>query len=292
MSREAGGFTIRDLRALLDLEPIERNIYRGRSRDILGSGRVFGGQVLAQALVAAQRTVEEGRACHSLHGYFILPGDAGLPIVYFVDRLRDGKSFTTRQVTAIQKGAAIFSMSASFQISEAGPTHQVEMPEVAGPEGLPSELDLIRQEADQIPERLRGLYTQDRPIEFRPVDPTDPFHPEPRPPRRYTWFRAIGDVGDDPLEQQAVLAYTSDYGLLGTALLPHCLTFENPHLQAATLDHALWFHHAFRVDEWLLYVTDSPSASGARGFTRGSVFTRDGVLVASVAQEGLIRVRG
>jgi acyl-CoA thioesterase-2 len=292
LSRQGKGFTIRDLRDLLDLEPIERNIYRGRSRDTLGSGRVFGGQVLAQALVAAQRTVEEGRACHSLHGYFILPGDASMPIVYFVDRLRDGKSFTTRQVTAIQKGAAIFSMSASFQISEEGPTHQVEMPEVPGPEGLPSELDLIRRDAAQIPERLRGRYMEDRPIEFRPVDPTDPFHPELRPPRRYAWFRAIGDVGDDPLEQQAVLAYTSDYGLLGTALLPHGLTFENPHLQAATLDHALWFHHAFRIDEWLLYVTDSPSASGARGFTRGSVFTRDGVLVASVAQEGLIRVRG
>jgi len=275
---------------LLDLEPLETNIYRGRSRDI-GSGRVYGGQVLAQALVAARRTVEEERVAHSLHGYFILPGDIHAPIVYFVDRLRDGKSFATRQVTAIQHGRAIFNMSASFQVVEDGPDHQSEMPDVPPPEQLPSELHLIRGMADRIPEPLRAVYTQDRPIDFRPVAPVDPFHPERREPVKYVWLRAEGEIPDDVLSHQAVLAYASDYGLLGTALLPHGLSFQMRKLQAATLDHALWFHRPFRVDEWLLYATDAPSASGARGFTRGSIFTRDGRLVASAAQEGLLRVR-
>ncbi|HEV2147836.1 MAG TPA: acyl-CoA thioesterase II [Longimicrobiaceae bacterium] len=276
---------------LLDLEPLEHNIYRGQNRDI-GSGRAYGGQVLAQALVAARRTVEEERVAHSLHGYFILPGDVQAPIVYFVDRLRDGKSFTTRQVTAIQHGRAIFNMSASFQVVEDdGPDHQVEMPEVPPPEELARELDLIRAVADRIPERLRAVYTQDRPIDFRPVHPLDPFQPEPRAPARHVWFRADGEIPDDTLSHQAVLAYASDYGLLGTALLPHGLTFQMRKLQAASLDHALWFHRPFRANDWLLYSTDAPSASGARGFTRGSIFTRDGRLVASVAQEGLLRLR-
>jgi acyl-CoA thioesterase-2 len=279
------------LLGLLDLEPLEHNIYRGQNRDI-GSGRVYGGQVLAQALVAARRTVEEERTAHSLHGYFILPGDIHAPIVYFVDRLRDGKSFTTRQVTAIQHGRAIFNMSASFQVTEDdGPDHQVEMPRVPPPEELPRELDLVRAMADRIPERLRAVYTQDRPIDFRPVSPVDPFDPERRAPAKHVWFRADGEVPDDVLSHQAVLAYASDYGLLGTALLPHGLSFQMKKLQAATLDHALWLHRPFRANEWLLYSMDAPSASGARGFTRGSIFTRDGRLVASSAQEGLLRVR-
>lgn len=284
-------YTLDDLLGLLDLEELELNIFRGTSRDI-GSGSVFGGQVLAQGLVAAGRTVEDERIAHSLHGYFILPGDVETPIVYFVDRLRDGKSFATRRVTAIQHGRAIFNMAVSFQVEERGPEHQTTLPEVPPPEELSSELDLIRRIADRIPERLRGIYTQDRPIEVRPVDPVDPFAPEPRPPLRYLWIRSVGSVPNERLQHQSVLAYASDYGLLGTALLPHALSFQLPNLQAATLDHALWFHRPFRVDDWLLFAMDSPIAAGARGFTRGSIFTRDGTLVASIAQEGLMRVRG
>jgi acyl-CoA thioesterase II len=275
---------------LLDLEPLELNIYRGRSRDI-GSGRVFGGQVLAQALVAARRTVEEERTAHSMHGYFILPGDVDVPIVYFVDRLRDGKSFATRRVTAIQNGSAIFNLAVSFQVEEEGPDHQAEMPEAPDPESLPRELDLIREMADRIPEPLRAIYTQDRPLDIRPVDPVDFLRPERRAAAKQVWFRALGAVPDDILEHQAVLAYASDYGILGTALLPHGLSFQMRRLQAATLDHSLWFHRRFRVNEWLLYVMESPSASGARGFATGRIYTRDGTLVASVAQEGLVRVR-
>ena len=283
--------TLESLLQLLDLEPIEENIYRGRNRDI-GSGRVYGGQVLAQALVAAQRTVDDGRIAHSMHGYFILPGDIAAPIVYFVDRLRDGKSFTTRQVTAIQHGRAIFNMSLSFQVREPGPDHQLDMPDVPPPTEIATELDTLRSMADRFPPHLREVYTQDRPIDFRPVDPVDPFNPEKRPAHRYLWFRAAGQMKDAVVEHQAVLAYASDYGLLGTSLLPHGLSFQNPKFQAASLDHSLWLHRPFRVDEWLLYVMDSPSSSGARGFARGSIFTADGLLVASTAQEGLTRVRG
>lgn len=283
-------YTAADLLELFDLERIEHNIYRGRNRDI-GTGRVFGGQVLAQALVAARRTVEEDRVAHSLHGYFILAGDLSTPIVYFVDRLRDGRSFTTRRVTAIQHGEAIFNMSASFQRVEEGVEHQAEMPDVPPPEELAPELDLIREAADRIPEPLRPILTQDRPIDFRPVDPYDSFRPDRREPTRHIWFRAIGEVPDDPLCHQAILAYASDYGLLATALQPHGLSIHQPDLQVASLDHAIWFHRPFRVDDWLLHTMDSPAASGARGFVRASIFTRDGVLVASVAQEGLMRLR-
>ena len=276
---------------ILDLEPLEVNIYRGKNRDI-GTGRVFGGQVLAQALVAARRTVDEPREAHSMHGYFILPGDLTAPIVYFVDRLRDGGSFSTRQVTAIQHGRAIFNFSASFHFAESGVEHQTPKPDVPPPEELRNELELIRAMADRIPEALRSVLTQDRPIDFRPVAPIDPFHPEPRPPVRHVWLKAIERLPDDPLVHQAVLAYASDYGLLGTALLPHALAPRSPTLQLATLDHAFWAHRRFRADEWLLYAMDSPAAAGARGFTRGAFYTRDGVLVASVAQEGLMRQRG
>lgn len=283
-------YMIDDLLRLLDLEPLEVNIYRGYNRDI-GSGRVFGGQVLAQSLIAAQRTVEEGRIAHSIHGYFILPGDLSAPIVYFVDRLRDGRSFATRQVTAIQHGRAIFNMSASFQEREPGLDHQLPMPNVPGPENIRSELELIRERAGNIPNALREVITQDRPIDFRPVEHIDPFDPEPQPPIKHMWLRAIGSMPDDPLLHQAVLAYASDYGLLGTALQPHGRTFRRPGIQVASLDHALWFHRECRVDEWLLYAIDSPAAAGARGFTRGSIFSRDGTLLASVAQEGLMRLR-
>jgi acyl-CoA thioesterase-2 len=283
-------YTAADLLRLLDLEPIEHNIYRGQNRDI-GSGRIFGGQVLAQALVAARRTVEEDRPVHSVHGYFILAGDLEIPVVYFVDRLRDGRSFVTRSVTAIQHGQAIFNMAASFHRAEEGIEHQIAMPDVPPPEGLRSELELIRDRADAIPEPLRTVLTQDRPLDIRPLDPSDPLDPAPRGPRRRFWVRAVGDVGDQRVHHQAVLAYASDYGLLGAALQPHGLTVQNPRVMVASLDHALWFHRTFRVDEWLLYDIESPGAGGARAFTRGAFYTRAGVLVASVAQEGVVRMR-
>ncbi|MGH7503425.1 MAG: acyl-CoA thioesterase [Longimicrobiales bacterium] len=282
-------YTVERLLDLFDLEPIEKNIYRGRNRDI-GSGRVFGGQVLAQALVAAQRTIEEeGRDAHSIHGYFILPGELDVPIVYFVNRLRDGKSFTTRHVTAIQNGHAIFDLVASFHAHQDGPLHQLPMPDVPPPEDLRPELELIREAADRIPEPLRHVLTQDRPIDFRPVTPLDPLEPGTHPPEKFIWFRALGDMPADALLHQAVLAYASDYGLLGTALQPHALSIRSPRIQVASLDHAMWFHRSFRVNEWLLYAMDSPVACGGRGFTRGSIFAGDGTLVASVAQEGLTR---
>jgi len=284
--------TIDDLIGLLELEPLEENIYRGRNRDI-GSGRIFGGQVLAQALVAARRTVDEAdRSAHSVHGYFILAGDLDIPVVYFVDRLRDGRSYTTRRVTAIQHGNAIFNMSASFHRPEGGPSHQTAMPDVPPPEDLRSELELLRAEADRIPESLRGVLTQDRPLDFRPVEPLDPFQPEPRPPFRHLWVRSVGPIDDDPLHHQAVLAYASDYGLLGAALQPHGRTFRDTDVMAASLDHAIWYHRPFRADEWLLYSIDSPIAARGRGFVRGTFFDREGTLVASVAQEGVIRIGG
>jgi acyl-CoA thioesterase-2 len=281
-------YNVTDLLELLDLEPIEFNIYRGRNRDI-GSGRVFGGQVMAQALVAASRTVPDDRFAHSLHGYFILPGDLAAPIVYFVDRLRDGRSFTTRRVTAIQHGQAVFNMSVSFHRDERGIEHQTPMPDVPPPETLPSELALIRAGAQQIPAALRPVLTQDRPIDFRNVQ-VDPFDRTPRAPERHMWLRADGPMLDARLDHQAVLAYATDYGLLATAVQPHGLLIRDPQLQAATLDHGIWFHRPFRMDDWLLYAMDSPITAGARGFTRGTVFTRTGLLIASVAQEGLLRL--
>jgi acyl-CoA thioesterase-2 len=282
---------VKALLDLLDLEPLEVNIYRGQNLD-LGGGRVFGGQVFAQALVAARRTIEEPRAPHSMHGYFILPGDLKAPIVYFVDRLRDGSSFTTRRVTAIQHGRAIFEMSASFHIEEPGFMHQREMPDVPPPEELTSELEMLRRHADRIPPLLRETLTRDRPIEMRLVEPHTPFMPAPpSPPSRHVWFRAVRALPDEPIVHQAMLAYASDYGLIVTALRPHGVSFRTPGLQMASLDHSVWMHRPFRVDEWLLYAMDSPVAWGARGFARGSIFTRDGQLVASVAQEGLLRMR-
>ena len=280
-----------DLLDLLDLEPIETRIFRGRNRP-LASPRVFGGQVLAQALVAAGRTVEADRACHSLHAYFILPGDVEAPIVYEVETLRDGGSFTTRRVTAVQHGRPIFNASLSFHHAEAGLEHQAApAPDVPGPEGLTSERDLAAGLGDRIPEPLRTVLTRDRPIDFRPIDPADPFRPNARPARAATWLRAEGSLPDDPLVHQAVLAYASDWGLLGTALLPHGRSVFDGTIQAASLDHAIWFLRPFRADEWLLYAQDSPSSGGARGFTRGLIYAQDGRLVASTAQEGLMRKR-
>ena len=282
--------TLQEVLDLIDPEPLENNIFRGYNRDI-GSGRVFGGQVLAQALVAARRTVEEGREAHSLHAYFILPGDLNRPIVYFVERLRDGGSFSTRRVTAIQRGEAIFNLSASFHSPQDGIEHQTPPPDVPGPEELTPELERLRAHAHRIPEELRGVLTQDRPIDFRVVEDVGLVNPEPAPPTRHVWLRAEGSMPDDPSLHRALLAYASDYGLLSTVLQPHGYTIRTPGLQVASLDHALWFHRSFRLDEWLLYAVESPAAAAARGFARGTVYTRDGRLVATSAQEGLTRMR-
>lgn len=276
------------LTELFELEPLEHNIYRGLNRDI-GTGRIYGGQVLAQSVVAASRTVDDDRPIHSMHGYFILPGDLQAPVVYFVDRLRDGGSFATRRVTGIQHGRAIFNMSASFHKHEDGVEHQTPMPDVPDPDDLTPEVELLRDMRDRIPEHLRAILTQDRPLDIRPVDPVDPFEPTPRPPVRYVWIRALGHIVE-PLHHRAILAYASDYGLLGAALQPHGITFRNDRVMVASLDHAIWFHRPFSVDSWLLFAIESPATAGARGFARGAFYTREGVLVASVAQEGLVRL--
>lgn len=281
--------TVKILVDLLDLEPIEHNLYRGNSRDI-GGKSVYGGQVLGQALMAAGRTVE-GRHAHSIHAYFLRPGDMSAPIVFDVDRIRDGKSFTTRRVVAIQHGRPIFNMAASFQVAEEGVEHQDEMPDVVGPDELPSELELRKMVVNLVPEKFHKVFLQPQPIEFRPVDPVNPFQPDKRPPQNYVWFRADGKLPDDVSIHQSILAYASDYGLLVTSMLPHGLSLMQRNVQVASIDHAMWFHRPFRADEWMLYATDSPSAGNSRGFTRGSIFSRDGTLIASVAQEGLIRLR-
>ncbi|HEX3942819.1 MAG TPA: acyl-CoA thioesterase II [Rhizomicrobium sp.] len=275
---------------LLDLEAIEVNVFRGVS-PMDGSQRVFGGQVLAQALVAASRTVE-GRVCHSLHAYFLLPGDPKIPILYEVDRSRDGRSFSSRRVVAIQHGRPIFHMAASFQIEEEGLEHEAPPPpDVPTPDDLPSEDAFRRQVADRVPEAFRDHFLRKRPIELRPVNRGDIFRPDVRPARQSVWVRATGALPDDLALHQCVLAYASDMTLLDTALLPHGIGWFSDDIQLASIDHAMWFHRRFRIDEWLLYVQDSPSASGARGFSRGLIYTRDGKLVASVAQEGLMRLR-
>jgi acyl-CoA thioesterase-2 len=280
---------IETLLQILDLEEVERNIFRGLSPQV-GWQRVFGGQVIGQALVAAARTVE-GRPAHSLHCYFLRPGDPTIPILYEVDRIRDGKSFTTRRVVAIQHGEAIFTMAASFQIDEPGLDHQIEMPDVLPPEKLPSEAELKEAYLHNAPETVRKYWLHPRPIELRPVDLRHYISREPLEPSQFVWVRATGKLPDNPDIHRCVLAYASDMTLLDTSLFAHGRSIFDSDLQPASLDHAMWFHRPFRADEWLLYAEDSPSASGARGFNRGSLFTRDGRLVASVAQEGLIRVR-
>jgi acyl-CoA thioesterase-2 len=281
---------IETLLSILDLEQLEHNLFRGLSPQV-GWQRVFGGQVIGQALVAAARTVE-GRSAHSLHGYFLRPGDPAVPIIYDVDRIRDGKSFTTRRVVAIQHGEAIFTMSVSFQIEEAGLSHQIKMPDVPPPDKLPSEADLKAAYLHNAPEGVRRYWERPRPIELRPTDLRHYISREPLEPAQNVWVRATGPLPDDPDIHRCVLAYASDMTLLDTSLFAHGRSIFDTDLQPASLDHALWFHRPFRADEWLLYAEDSPSASGARGFTRGSLFSQDGRLVASVAQEGLIRVRG
>lgn len=280
---------LQDLLNLLNLEKIEENLYRGGSQD-LGGKSVFGGQVLGQSLVAASRTVT-GRRAHSLHGYFLRPGDMEAPIVYKVERIRDGRSFTTRRIVAIQHGEPIFIMEASFQVPEEGFSHQVGMPDVPKPDGLPSITDLRRKMAEEHPEKYRNRPIRELPIEMRPVQPVNPYLNEKQPPFQNVWFRTVDQLPDDVTLHQCVLAYASDFGLLRTASLPHDISFRQKNVNVASIDHAMWFHGDIRADQWLLYAMESPSASGARGFSTGKIFTQDGRLVASVAQEGLMRVR-
>ena len=281
---------VAELLSILDLEQLEHNLFRGRSPQT-GWQRVFGGQVIGQALVAAARTVE-GRRPHSLHGYFLRPGSPQAPIIYEVDRIRDGGSFTTRRVVAIQFGHAIFSMSASFHKAEPGFDHAEAMPDVPMPEQLPGEAAVRADALAGMPEAVRRYFERERPIELRPVQVERYLTRRIMEPKFQVWIRAIEPLPDDPAVHEAVLAYASDLTLLDSSLIPHGRTVFEREIQAASLDHALWIHRPFRADEWMLYAQESPSASGARGFARGSIYTREGRLVASVAQEGLVRTIG
>ena len=276
------------LMSILDLEPLERNLFRGRSPRV-GWPRVFGGQVIAQSLYAACKTVE-GRQPHSLHAYFLLGGDPEIPIIYEVDRLRDGRSFTTRRVLAIQKGEAIFAMSASFQVEEPGYDHQMPMPDVPPPEALPDRDAMSRDILPNMPKAVRAYYQRERPIEIRPVELRRYAGTgEAMEPRFHVWIRAMQPLPDDPAVHQAVLAYASDMSLLDSAMVAHGKSVSDPDIMPASLDHALWFHEGFRADDWLLYAQDSPWTGHARGLGRGLIYTKEGRLVASAMQEGLVR---
>lgn len=282
---------MQELLAILDLERLEHNLYRGRSPE-LDWQRVFGGQTIAQALVAAQRTVAADRHVHSLHGYFMRPGDTKVPILYEVDRIRDGGSFTTRRVVAIQHGQAIFSLEASFQIDEAGLDHQMPMPpDVPDPDTLGTQQDLISKFGDAVPPGIRRYWERDRPVDMKPIMLKHYTSREKLDPRQNIWIRTTGPVPEDRATQAAVLAYLSDMTLLDTSTFAHGRAVFDQDIQAASLDHAMWFHRSHSIDDWLLYTQDSPSTSGGRGFTRGALYARDGTLIASVAQEGLIRLR-
>ncbi|MCG8590826.1 MAG: acyl-CoA thioesterase II [Proteobacteria bacterium] len=276
-----------ELLDMLDLEEIDRNIYRGRN-ERGRPGRLFGGQVAAQALVAAGRTVEE-RGTHSLHAYFLRPGDPGRPVLYSVDRIRDGRSFTTRRVVAQQHGKAIFNMAVSFQTAEESYEHQVEMPEAPDPDSLPDWNERAKQMADRIPEESRAWVPRPRPIDMRFTILPTYFGGEPSAGQNLVWFRVVKPLPDDGFLHQTLLTYASDMSLLDNVVRPHGRKGPLGPMMMASLDHAVWFHKPLRVDDWLLYVQDSPVAAGARGFARGTIFTRDGELVASVAQEGLMR---
>jgi acyl-CoA thioesterase-2 len=282
---------VSELVDLLDLERLEDNLFRGQSRDI-GTQFVFGGQVLGQALSAAQQTVDASRTAHSLHAYFLRAGDIDAPIVYSVERTRDGGTFSSRRVVAIQHGQPILNGSISFQIEEGGFEHQSSMPEVPMPEDIEPMQPLSPEQMAKLPEKIQRWLGVDAPIEFRHVWPQDKLKPVKRPPIQHIWFRAAAPVGDSPALHRALLAYASDFNLIGTATLPHGISYYTHNVQMASLDHALWFHRPFRMDDWLLYSFDSPTAQGARGLARGQIFSRDGRLIASSAQEGLIRLRG
>ena len=281
--------SITELIDLLNLEYIDTNIYRGQNYQSPW-GRVFGGQVMAQAAHAARKTVPEDRVLHSLHGYFILSGDISIPIIFRVDRIRDGRSFTTRRVVAMQKGKAIFNLSASFQVAEEGFEHQINMPNVPSPESLITNKEWVEKYKESHPE-LYKRRTRDQPIEFRPVERFDPVNVRNERPFKHIWIKAKGIIPEDQLLQREILIYAADYDLMGTSMLPHRAKFDRKNLQAASLDHAMWFYHDVDLNDWLLYALESPVASSSRGLSRGNFFTQDGKLVASVVQEGLIRHR-
>lgn len=280
--------SVEDMLKQLDLEQIEENIFRGESRDI-GGKSVFGGQVLGQALAAACRTVE-GRSAHSLHAYFLRPGDMTAPIVYSVDRIRDGHSFATRRIVAIQHGRPIFNMAASFQKEESGFEHQNRMPKVPGPDDLPSLVELRRKAVELDPDRFKHRSAWQVPLDIRPVQPANPYLADTSPPVQTLWMRTLEAVPADNDLHQAILAYASDFALFRTAVLPYKKTLREMNAHMASLDHSMWFHRPCRVDQWLLFVMESPSASNARGLATGSIFTRDGVLATTICQEGLMRI--
>jgi acyl-CoA thioesterase-2 len=281
-----GQHAVDDLIELLDLEPIEVNLFRGVSPDV-SRQRVFGGQVAGQALVAAARTVDATQPVHSLHAYFLRPGDPQVPILYEVDRIRDGRSFATRRVVAIQHGKAIFNVQASFHVHEDGFDHQAPMPDdVPEPDTLPD----FKQRWKEWAEIMGDEYERDRPIDTRNCDWSPRDRREPLPPYQRVWMRADGTLPDDPVLHACIVTYASDMTLLDTSLLPHAVGALEDEIFMASLDHAMWFHRPFRADEWLLYVQDTPSASGGRGIARGSIYSHDGTLAVSVVQEGLIRV--
>ena len=280
--------TVEDLVALMDLERLELDLFRGTGSGGETSVRNFGGHVVAQALAAAYHTVET-RLCHSLHAYFIRPGDPSIPVVYSVDRARDGGSFTTRRVIALQHGKQILNLSASFQITEDGWQHHHPMPQVKGPEGLNDRHVLRQKNVDKIPEQYRKDYVRPRPIEVRELAPIDHFNPQPAPDLNHLWFRMHPAAGQSPQMQHCLLAYASDMNLLGSSLRPHGLTWFKGGVMTASLDHAMWFHAPVQFDQWHLYTMDSPFTGGARGFNRGAIYSQEGRLVASVAQEGLMR---
>ncbi len=282
---------LKKLLDLLELEKIEEGIYRGQSED-LGLRQVFGGQVVGQALYAAKQSVPVDRNIHSFHSYFLRPGDSNQPIIYDVENLRDGNSFSARRIKAVQHGKPIFFMTASFQTHEEGFEHQNVMPQVPAPETLISESDIARQMAHLIPEAAREKFTSEKPLEMRPVVFHNPLKGKVEKPERYVWFKANGEMPDDLRIHQYLLGYASDFNFLPTALQPHGKGFLEPGMQVATIDHSMWFHRPFRLDDWLLYAVESPSASGARGFVRGQFYNRKGELIASTVQEGVIRVRG
>ncbi len=280
---------VAELIALLQLERIEDNLFRGQSRDI-GTRYVFGGQVLGQALSAAQQTVDDTRNAHSLHAYFLRAGDIDAPIVYNVERTRDGQSFSARRVVAIQHGQAIFNMTASFHVPETGAQHQLPMPLVPMPEDLPPYKIVPPEDLDKIPAMRRRWLSSEGPFEFRHVHPRNELHPIKQPPTQNVWFRLVSAAPDNDVLHRSLLAYASDFHLIGTTTFPHAISYLQPNVRMASLDHAMWFHRPFRTDDWLLYSCDSPSAQDARGLARGMIYSRDGRLIASTAQEGLIRV--
>ncbi len=281
------------LQQLIDLHSLERleeGLFRGESEN-LGLPQVYGGQVIGQALSAAGYCVDSDRTVHSFHSYFLHPGDISKPIIYDVEKLRDGKSFSTRRVKAIQNGRPIFYLTASYHGNEEGFDHQSTMPDIDGPENYASETELAAQIAHHLPEHIQNTFCVEKPIEVRPVIVTNPLNPQKLPAKQYLWIKANGELPDDPIMHQYLLGYASDWGFLTTALFPHQVSLFTPKLQVATIDHSMWFHRPFKMDDWLLYVIESPTASHTRGLVRGEIYNRQGQLVATAVQEGVMRFR-